>query len=188
MLAILLAAAPSAGWSQRGVINYEDLSQRKTQRTDRDARKKEDAKKADDAKKKADEDQRRDERRKRYEEERNKDSKDDKKPADPAKNTASAKPMGATGSAADAMKAAIAARAARKTGGKAGGQPGAAGSGSDPTGREVTEVMLDAVRTQTVEFSVETAKEDPGMIMLNPPKFTPTERVRAGDSAMGQPL
>ncbi len=67
MLAILLVAAPSAGWSQRGVINYEDLSQRNTRSTERDDKKKEEAKKAEDAKRKADEEKKRDERRKESE-------------------------------------------------------------------------------------------------------------------------
>ncbi len=192
MLAILLVAGPSVGWSQRGVINYDDLSQRNTRSTERDKEKKEAAKKAEDAKRKSDEEKKRDERRKQYEDRRNDDKKDDKKDdqkpgkaANASKSGTAVKATGATSKTSDAMKAALAARA-KKGDGKAPAK--AAGGGTDPTAREVTDVMLDSVRTQLVTFDVEDAQDDPSIIILNAPKFNPKDRVRAGDSGMAQPL
>lgn len=192
MLAILLLAGPSTGWSQRGVINpatnYDDLSRRDTRSSERDEKKKADAKKAEDAKRKADEQAKRDERQKANEERRNNDNKDDKKPADAGKTAAAARtaggsPTSGTGAARTAQGGNVG-----KAAGKGPRQPGGAGGTTDPTTREVTEVMLDAVRTQTVNFDVEAARNDPGMIMLNAPKLTPKNRVRAGDASIAQPL
>src|SRR5690606_12023096 len=61
-LAVAMGAAPA--WSQTGVINYEDISKRKTRSTEREDRKK---REAEEARKKAEEEKRRDERRQRYE-------------------------------------------------------------------------------------------------------------------------
>lgn len=179
MMAILLTVGASQGWSQRGVINYEDLSQRNTRSTDRDEKKKEEAKKAADAKRKAEEQKKRDERQKEYESRRNKDNKDEKKPT--ATTSASGRTTTGTRTAPQAP-------GARSAGAKSAPKTRNAGGTTDPTAREVTEVMLDAVRTQSVNFDVEAAENDPGIIMLNAPKFDPKDRARAGDAGIAQPL
>ncbi len=173
----------SSGFGQRGIVdrsgsgNYEDISQRKTRSTEREDRKK---KEAEEAKKKAEEEKRRDERRKRYEEENNRRNGDNK----PATGMSSSNNRSTTGSKTANN------RNNRGPGKNAGAatQPVTAGGGTDPTTQEVNEVILNSVKTQKVDFDVEAARKNPDIILLNEPKFDPSDRVRAGDTGMAQPL
>ncbi len=157
---------------QQGTIDYNDLSRRNTARTEREDKKE---KEAEAAKKKAEEEKRRAEREKRGSED--------------AKNRGAA-----TGTTTLGAKATTDSKeAAKKTAGKPGTpgkatQPVNTGGSADPTSKEVTQVMLDAVKTQTVNFDVEEAKKNPDVILLNAPKFDPTERTRAGDAGIAAPL
>lgn len=158
--------------SQQGTIDYSDLSRRNTARTEREDRKE---KEAEAAKKKAEEEKRRAEREKRGSE--------DSKNRGTASGTTTMQARGTTGSKEAAKKTA----AKPGTPGRA-TQPVNTGGSTDPTTKEVTEVMLSAVKTQTVNFDVEAAKNDPDVILLNPPQFDSTKRTRAGDAGIAAPL
>lgn len=152
----------------QGTLDYQDPSKRKSQSNMREDREKKEA----EAKKKADEAKKKDERRKHYE--------DEKKRRDEARNgkdKASKDNKGTSDSkSADAKK---------RKGAKS---PDSAGGSSDPTLSDVTEVMLNAVKTRTVHFDPDKAKNDPGIILLNQPKFNTKDRVRAGDFGVGEEL
>ena len=156
--------------SSNGVINYQDTSKRNTQSTERDERKK---KAEEEAKKKAEEEKRRAERDKRN-------GNDQQKATSMVSSTRAGN--GNTSGSRNAQ------------GGKPGSGPATkpvnAGGSTDPTTQDVTAVMLNAVRTQTVDFDPAKAKEEPGIMLLNAPKFDGTKRTRAGagGGSIAQPL
>jgi hypothetical protein len=171
---ILLAGLVSSGWSQRvvdrtGAGGYEDISKRQTRNTEREDRKK---REAEEAKKKAEEEKRREERRKRYEAESGR-----KEPAKGMSTTTGSKDMGQGRKGPG--------RGAPKGGAT---QPVTAGGSTDPTSQEVNEVILNSVKTRRVDFDANAAKRNPTIILLNKPKFDPSDRVRAGDTGIAQPL
>ena len=192
LLAGLMCLPAGVGWGQRtvgrdtgrdagrdtgrgassGVINYSDLSSRQTRRTDREDRQK---KEAEEAKKKAEEQRRekeRADRMKRWQDERG------QRPG--GSTTASSNNRQTTGS--------------RTAGnnpngrGKSATAPVTTGGSYDPTTREVTEVMLDAIKTRHVQFDPEEARENPSMILLNAPRSDPNQRRRATDTGIARPL
>jgi penicillin-binding protein 1A len=154
--------------SKSGVIDYRDISERNTQKTARDDKKE---KAAEEAKKKAEEEKRHAERQKRYEQ--------DKQQREGGKATSMSSSGGTSGTKTASRNP--------KGGGHA-TKPVNAGGSTDPTTREVTEVMLEAVKTQTVHFDPAKAKDDPGMLILNAPRYDSTKRVRAGDAGIASPL
>lgn len=170
VLAVAMAMGAAPVWSQTGVINYEDISKRKTRSTEREDRKK---REAEEAKKKAEEEKRRDERRKRYEAANNRNQNNPGKPDGDKKDDT-------TGT-----KAAAGQRAPRPVGARS---PGTTGGSSDPTTQEVNEVILNAVKTRTVHFDPEKAESNPNLIILNEPKHQLKSRIRAGDTGMGEAL
>lgn len=150
--------------SSNGVINYQDNSSRNTLKTERDDRKK---KAEEEAKKKAEEDKRRkerEEREKRWNDMRN---------------------GGRTGMQSGSTTGS---KTAAKAGPGRATKPDNKGGSSDPTTREVNEVMLEAVKTQTVNFDPAEAKSKPGILLLNSPKFDGTKRLRAGEKPLVEPL
>jgi hypothetical protein len=157
-------------------FNYNDISQRKTRQTEREAKQKKDA---EEAKKKAEEEKRnkeRADRMKKWEEDRAK-----------RNGTSTA------GSTSAGSKSTSGTRTA--SGGQRGGEKGknatapkTTGGSYDPTTREVTEVMLDAIKTQHVNFDPEEAAQKPSVILLNAPTVDPKERKRAADFGIAQPL
>lgn len=191
-VAIMAAAVvnmPDYGFAQRGDVrgssrgnargstrgnsgfNYQDISQRNTQRTEREARQK---KEAEEAKKKAEEERKkkeREDRMKRWRDSRG-DRDDDKKSSKESAGKATQ-----IGKSAD-----------RKKPGEPASAPVTTGGSYDPTTRQVTEVMLDAVKTQEVKFSRVEAADDPSIILLNEPRHNPEERKRAADFGIGKPL
>ena len=155
--------------SSNGVINYQDNSSRNTLKTERDDRKK---KAEEEAKKKAEEDRRRkerEEREKRWNEMRNGNNNNNNR------NTQSQN-RGTSGS-----------QTAKGGNGRA-SKPDNKGGSTDPTTREVTEVMLDAVKTRTVQFDPAEAATQPGMLMLNSPRYDGSQRIRAGEKPIVEPL
>lgn len=191
IVAAAVAFLPDNGFAQRGDvrgssrgnargsargdsgIDYRDISQRNTQRTEREARQK---KEAEAARKKAEEEKKRkerEERMQRWREDRNR--RDDR-------GNASSKE--ASGKATEVGKAGD-----RRKPGEPASAPVTTGGSYDPTTRQVTEVMLDAVKTQEVKFSRAEAAEDPSIILLNEPRHNPEERKRATDFiGIGRPL
>lgn len=175
--AVIVMFAPTHGQAQRTSsrgtaiqpnFQYDDISRRSTQRTEREERRK---KEAEEARKKAEEEKRnkeRQERRQRYEQER-REREEGRNKKDEGENNAQAR--------RPADKRAPAPRAAA-----------AAEAPVDPTTREVTDVMLDSVRTRTVDFEPARASDNPGLLLLNPPKYDNTNRTRAGDYGIGQAL
>lgn len=154
--------------SHSGVIDYKDLSERNTLRTEREDRKK---KAEEEAKKKAEEAKKKAEAQKRQQGDQ------DKRNGKTATTMTSSR--GTSGTKTASRPGAAGSRATK---------PVNAGGGTDPTLREVTEVMLDAVKTQKVQFDPEKAKTEPGMLLLNEPRFDETQRTRAVDQGIGQPL
>lgn len=152
--------------NNNGVINYQDNSSRSTLKTERDERKK---KAEEEAKKKAEEDRRRkerEEREKRWNEMRN--GNNNRNTQSNSRSTSGSKTA--------------------KGGNSRASKPDNKGGSTDPTTREVTEVMLDAVKTRTVQFDPAEAATQPGMLMLNSPRFDGTQRVRAGEKPIVEPL
>lgn len=177
---MLLAGLVSSGWSQRGVVDrtgtgaYEDISKRNTRSNEREERKK---KEAEEARKKAEDEKRREERRKRYEAE-----KKERGEQQPGVTTTGSRKTTGTKSAAVPRGKPTASRGAAAT------QPVTAGGSTDPTTEEVNEVILNAVKTRTVEFDVDKAKKSKSIILLNEPKYDAKDRIRAGDTGIAQPL
>ena len=148
--------------SNNGVINFQETNKRNTQKTERDDRKK---KEEEERKKKEEEEKRRKEREARW------GGNNNNKPAITMGNNRST-----SGS---------------KTAGKGGGpatKPVNAGGSSDPTLRDVTSVMYDAVKTQRVDFDPVKAKNTPGILLLNAPRNTEADRIRAGEASIAEPL
>lgn len=176
---MLLAGLVTSGWAQRGIIDrtgtgaYEDISKRNTRSNEREERKK---KEAEEARKKADEEKRREDRRKRYETE------NERRDQARGMTTTGSKETTGTKTAAAPRDRPNANRGAAAT------QPATAGGSTDPTTQEVNEVILNAVKTRTVEFDVDNAKKSKGIILLNEPKYDAKDRIRAGDTGMAQPL
>lgn len=179
LLAGLFIVSPQPTYAQSGVIkfDYQDPSQRKTRRTEREDRQK---KEAEEAKKKAEEAKRnkeREERMKRWQDERAK--RDDGKSKQGGTTTASGHPAQGSGKPGAPQTA---------KGANSAAMPKTAGGNTDPTTREVTEVMLDAIKTQHVNFDLKEARDNPSVILLNPPQTDPSQRRRAAEGSIAQPL
>lgn len=176
-LAVFALHAPSAS-AQSGIVkfDYQDPSQRKTQRKEREERQK---KAAEEAKKKADEAKRQQERT-----ERMRQWQERSRPNQGQQGNTSAGNRDTTGTRT--------AGGARQPGGNnrkpTATLPTTVGGSYDPTTREVTEVMLDAIKTQHVQFDPAEAADKPGVILLNKPQTDPATRRRAVDSSIAQPL
>lgn len=166
MVAGLMAVGLNAGYAQpsSGLLNYRDLSKKDNQRTQREERKK---REAEEAKRKAEEEKRRQERTQRWQQEQARRN-PQRTPATNAKDSK-------TSSGKSAISRGV-------------GNKSVPDGSSDPTMREITEVMLDAVKTRKVDFDPEEARDQPNLILLNSPVFDATTRVRAGDASIAQPL
>lgn len=173
LVGIAFVLPETAPAQQQGLLDYQDPSQRRTRRSDREDRQK---REAEEAKKKAEEERRRKERedrRNRWQQDRDR--------RDGRGVQTSGNDRGTTRSGQNRS-------AGRERERGPATAPVTSGAGSELTTREVTEVMLDAIKTRHVQFDPQEARENPGMILLNAPKSDPAERKRAAESVVAQPL
>lgn len=146
IIGVSLVASPLAA-QLRVDNNYKDLTQRSTQRDDRVKKRQQDA----EAKKKA-----ADEAKKKQEEEA-------KKAAQQRQQQAAQ--QGKPGTPGQQNQA----NGAKGQPGKPGSKTASKGYGStEATGNEVTQVMLNAIKTKKVHFNPERAAENKSVILLNP--------------------
>lgn len=188
MRALAIAAMFFAGFgpggpsvqAQSGIVkfDYQDPSQRRTQRKEREDRQK---KAADEAKKKAEEAKRQQERAERMRQWQERNRRDDNRSGGPGQGNAAGNNRTTTGTAAGARQTGNNRRPTATL-------PTTVGGSYDPTTREVTEVMLDAIKTQHVQFDPEEAANKPGVLLLNKPQADPAARTRAVDTGIAHPL
>lgn len=173
MAGAMLMQPESPRAQQQGLLNYQDISQRRTRRTEREDRQ---ARQAEEARKRAEEERRRQEREQRQQRWREREGE-------------SRRGMQTTTNDRGTTRGRDAGNNRRGENRNAGPAtaPATAG-GQDPTSREVTEVLLDAIKTRRVNFDPEEARNTPGIILLNPPKTDPAERRRAAEDNIAQPL
>ena len=155
-----------SGGSNGKLSNYQDLSQVKSRRADRDKKKKEEA---DAAKKKADQ-------AKNDKNSKDKNSKD---------KNGSTHGFSRVGSNDKHTSGSASSRSGKKPG------SGSAASGHyEQSGqyKEVTQVMLDAVKTRRVNFDEQKAAKNPDIILLNEPVFKKGDNPEAGTSSLASPL
>lgn len=140
----LLLASPLAA-QLRVDNNYKDLTQRNSQRDDRVKKRQQEA----EAKKKADEEAK-------------------KKAAEEAKRREQQQQIQARRGGAPGQQNAANSKNPNAKGGKQG--PSKGYGATEPTGTEVTQIMLNAVKTRKVYFNPERMAEKKSVILLNPMK------------------